>query len=155
MPGRGSGGKSDGKLTGEFNAQERCKDPFCDANGCVDFNLSVALAESNPDRELELAVIGGMLKNAQAHSPPAGDALAPLRERVGSARLLSKAKADSLNGRYPSKIWDIRAGLVRRLHLLRHAPAASIRKFVWTVLPLGAKQHAPYECKHFCDLVEE
>ena len=147
-------GRDGEKLTKEFKVDQRCKDPLCDEAGCIDINVFAALAEY-PDRELELAVIGGMLKNVPSHSPPDGDSLAPLRERSGSARLLSKAKADELNRRYPSPVWNIRAGFIRRLHLLRHAPASSIRKFIWHVLPIQARQHAAQDCKHFCDVIEQ
>ena len=143
--------KAKTKLTESY---KRCTNPQCDEDGCWDFNVYTALKKS-PDRELEEALIKELLsEELPAHSPPQEDSLAPLRERTGSARVLSKQVSDRLNASYPSPAWGIRAGFIRRLHLLRHAPAEKIREFIYAALPLKAKSRDAKACKQFCDMVK-
>ena len=139
------------KLTESYS--RRCANPQCDEDGCWDFNVFTAI-KKHPHRELEEALIEELLsEELPAHSPPQEDSLAPLRERTGSARVLSKQVADRLNASYPSPAWGIRAGFIRRLHLLRHAPSGKIREFIYAALPLKAKRQDAKTCKQFCDLV--
>lgn len=50
--------------------------------------------------------------------------------------------AQELNLNFPSPVWFIKAGFLRRLHMLRHAPSKKMIDFVWACVPEKAKRQS-------------
>ena len=123
----------------------------------ADFNVYTAL-EPDEERQVEDAIIKGWLgapPRAEAPPQPVPETAA-LRGRPAASPILPTDRADDLNSRYPSKVWYLTGAFLRRLHLLRHAPAARMSAFVKAAVPLKAKQRMDQdpEVKRFLKAVE-
>ena len=158
---RPRGGTEASRMDGEKQISEHnCKREkwFTSAfDGCVcDFNVFTALQEiersENPDRQIEDAVLREWLgpKNAQQTeanqvaipqaSQEAAEKLPALRDRSGYQTLIPADVANELFRKWKTPIWYIRAGFIRRLHFLRHAPAAKMYSFIVNAIPISARQ---------------
>ena len=113
--------------------------------------------EPDEERQVEDAIIKGWLGTSRAEAPtqPVPETAA-LRGRPAASPILPTDRADDLNSRYPSKVWYLTGAFLRRLHLLRHAPAARMSAFVKAAVPLKAKQRMDQdpEVKRFLKAVE-
>ena len=122
----------------------------------ADFNVYTAL-EPDEERQVEDAIIKGWLGTSRAEAPtqPVPETAA-LRGRPAASPILPTDRADDLNSRYPSKVWCLTGAFLRRLHLLRHAPAARMSAFVKAAVPLKAKQRMDQdkEVRRFLKAVE-
>ena len=151
------------KLTKDYN-QEECHD--C---ACCDINIFTALEKAsaqndvNPDLEIEDAIVRGWLgsdepdryrnnDNTESSERP----LPPLRDRAGNQPIISFSRASALDKLFPSPVWFLRTGLLKRIHLLRHQPAERMIRFIETCIPPKALRQAGSrpEVKRFRDAVE-
>ena len=133
------------KIDAALSAIHRCKcsnpdDHVQSDSVYADFNVYTAL-EPDEERQVEDAIIKGWLGTSRAEAPtqPVPETAA-LRGRPAASPILPTDRADDLNSRYPSKVWYLTGAFLRRLHLLRHAPAARMSAFVKAAVPLKAKQ---------------
>ena len=126
----------------QFNGRHDC--------ACCDINLYTALNadETFPEREVEDAILRAWLGSGDGTSDkqqgngnrPPSEQLPPVRERSGNEPLLPTEKSVQLSNTFPSPIWFITSGLIRRLHMMRHSPAAKIVHFIRTAVPARAMQ---------------
>ena len=126
--------------------------------GCCDFNVFNALESGEgtfPEREVEDAIVRGWISGMRKQDetiqskdrPGTGNGspselLPALRNRVGNDLMVPSQTAQELNLNFPSPVWFIKAGFLRRLHMLRHAPSKKMIDFVWACVPEKAKRQS-------------
>ena len=122
---------------------------------CNDYNIFTALmeiGENATEFELEAAIIKGLYGGSHdkpnspdndrassrlplALAPSSSEQLPPIRDRGGHHRLLSDEQIAELNAAFPARVWYINAGILRKMHLLRHSPAQKMVDFVRKAIP--------------------
>jgi hypothetical protein len=134
----------------------RCTCEGCD-EAAAHYNVFVAMKNAGADAtdmEIEAAILRGWAEGEFGEPNEPQDQtwmsvqqnetvkhnLPPLRDRNGRMPLLHPEKAQALNKIYPSPVWGIKTGFLRRLHQLRHSPSKRMIDFIWAALPIKAKQ---------------
>ena len=126
---------------------------------CNNYNIFTALmefGENATEIELESAIIKGLYGGSHdkpqnspgndragsdlppALAPSSSEQLPPIRDRGGQQRLLSSEQIAELNAAFPARVWFINAGILRKMHLLRHSPAQKMVDFVRKAIPPNA-----------------
>ena len=125
---------------------------------CCDFNVYTALEATetvSPDREVEEAILRGWMGARENHGQPDTELVKiqdgnanrsaseleriPLRKRTGNHTVISLQQAVEIERIFPSPVWKLQVGLLRKLHFLRHAPAIKMYTFVFACIPPRAK----------------
>ena len=146
--------QSKGKLCGEFKPKVPVQPHF--ENDVCDINIYTAQLNKPLSEDIEEIVISEMLGSHKEGDPAdQEESLPPLRSRSGNQTLLAPAEAQALNLRFPSPVWFLRAGFVKRLHLLKHSTAEKMVKFITATIPLKAKRQAPKSVNRFIDVLSE